>query len=181
MIETKKRYPLKSCDGYKTRSRSLCVVIFPYGSGLLVRSESIVHVYGRIEAGKEDKETHIESGIVGFKIKKQREDEEFNFTTPTGLASIRGTSGFLKVNLDETLLVVDEGLIEVSATKGTKQSGSVGVGNSALIFANGTVKINKTSKYNLNLLKKTKRVKTVKYRIETDNGSYEIEILEPQK
>ncbi len=179
--EAKKGIPLKSGDGIKTGTRSLAVVSFLDGSVLLIRAESIVHVYGNVDGVKEDKETHIESGIVGFKVKKQKEDEEFNFTTPTGLASIRGTGGFFKVNMDETLLVVEEGLIEVKGRKGTKQSGSVGAGNSALILADGTVKIEKTKKQSLNLLKKVKSVKTVKYKIETESGDYEIEILEKQK
>ncbi len=179
--KAKKGTPLKSGDGIKTGERSLAVISFLDGSVLLVRAESIVHVYGKVENGKEDKETHIQSGIVGFKVKKQSEDEEFNFTTPTGLASIRGTEGFFKVDLDETMLVVDEGTIDVRGLNGEKQSGTVSAGNTAIIKADGTVKIDRTTKGNLNLLDKVKRTKTVKYRIQTDEGEYEIEILEKQK
>lgn len=177
----KKGIPLRNGDGIKTGSRSLAVISFLDGSILLVRAESIVHVYGKVDAGKENKETHIESGIVGFKVKKQSEDEEFNFTTPTGLASIRGTQGFFKVDLNETMLVVEKGLIEVKGLKGAKESGSVSAGNTAVILANGTVQINKTNKKNLKLLDKVKKTKTVKYKIETDHGDYEIEILDKQQ
>jgi len=179
--EAKKGIPIRSGDGIKTGTRSLAVVSFLDGSVLLVRAESIVHIYGQVKAGSENKETHIESGIVGFKVKKQREDEKFTFTTPTGLASIRGTEGFFKVNLNETLLVVEEGLIEVRGLRGVKQSGSVGAGRTALILANGTVHIEKTNKKNIKLLNKVKKIRTVKYKIETDSGDYEIEILEKQK
>ena len=177
----KKGIPLRNGYGIKTGSRSLAVISFLDGSILLVRAESIVHVYGKVDAGKENKETHIESGIVGFKVKKQSEDEEFNFTTPTGLASIRGTKGFFKVDLNETMLVVEEGLIEVKGLKGAKESGSVSAGNTAVILANGKVRIDKTNKKNLKLLNKVKKTKTVKYKIETDKGDYEIEILDKQK
>jgi len=173
--------PLKSGDGIKTGERSLAVISFLDGSVLLVRAESIVHVYGKVDKGKEDKETHIQSGLVGFKVKKQAEDEEFNFTTPTGLASIRGTEGFFKVDLDQTMLVVHEGIIDVRGLNGEKQSGTVSAGNTAIIKADGTVKIDKTTKSNLNLLDKVKSTKTVKYRIQTEEGEYEIEILEKQK
>jgi len=173
----KKGIPLRSGDGIKTGSRSLAVISFLDGSILLVRAESIVHVFGKVESGKENKETHIESGIVGFKVKKQSKDEEFNFTTPTGLASIRGTQGFFKVDMNETMLVVEEGLIEVKGLKGAKESGKVGAGKTAVIRANGKVQITKTSKKNLKLLNEVKKTKTVKYRIETDHGDYEIEIL----
>jgi len=177
----KKGIPLRNGDGIKTGSRSLAVISFLDGSILLVRAESIVHVYGKVDAGKENKETHIESGIVGFKVKKQSEDEEFNFTTPTGLASIRGTQGFFQVDLNETMLVVEKGLIEVKGLKGAKESGSVSAGNTAVILANGKVRIDKTNKKNLKLLNKVKKTKTVKYKIETDKGDYEIEILDKQK
>jgi len=172
--------PLGNGDGVKTGKRSIAVVEFLDGSLLRVRPETEIEIYGEPKNGKQNKETEIKSGVVQFEITQQK-DEEFKFTTPTGLASIRGTSGFFKVNEQETILVVEKGIIDVFGKGGLKEKGTVEAGKTAFISANGSVKIQKTPANLLNELKNVKSTKTVKYKIETDDGEYEIEVLEEIK
>ncbi len=172
--------PLGNGDGVKTGKRSIAVVEFLDGSLLRVRPETEIEIYGEPKDGKQNKETEIKSGVVQFEITQQK-DEEFKFTTPTGLASIRGTSGFFKVGDEETILVVEKGIIDVLGKGGLKEKGTVEAGKTAYISANGSVKIQKTPDNLLNELKKVKSAKTVKYIIETDDGEYEIEVLEEIK
>ncbi|NOX17740.1 MAG: FecR domain-containing protein [Chlorobi bacterium] len=169
--------PLGNGDGVKTGKRSIAVVEFLDGSLLRVRPETEIEIFGEPKDGKQNKETEIKSGVVQFDITQQK-DEEFKFTTPTGLASIRGTSGFFKVNDDETILVVEKGIIDVFGKGGLKEKGTVEAGKTAFITSNGSVKIQKTPDNLLNELKNVKKTKTVKYKIETDDGEYEIEVLE---
>jgi hypothetical protein len=50
---------------------------------------------------------------VGFSIQKQRPQEEFQFTSPTSVASVRGTGGsFAATDSSDTLMVI-EGVVSL--------------------------------------------------------------------
>lgn len=170
--------PLQNGQEVKTGTKSLALILFTDGSGLLrVRENSILHIYGEQEVNKLNKNTFIQKGQLGFQVSKQ-EDEQFKFTTPTVVASIRGTGGFIDVENDSsTTIVCESGLIELQATGGSRQSGSLSGGNSADIGADGQININPTTQQQQNQLNMNKQTETKKVKIKTKEGEIEIEYL----
>ena len=170
--------PLQDGQEIKTGNKSLALILFTDGSGLLrVRENSILHIYGEKEINKLNKNTFLEKGQLGFQVSKQ-EDEQFKFTTPTVVASIRGTGGYIDVEDDSSTTVVCEtGLIELQATGGEKQSGNLSAGNSANISSNGQIQINPMSQEQQSELNKNKQTETKKIKIKTKEGEIEIEYL----
>lgn len=130
---------LASGDEVKTGSKSLALIKFLDNSLLRVRENSSVRIYADKRQDRSlSKNTYIERGRVNFEISKQKNDE-FRFTTPTIVASIRGTRGSFNVMDDGTsLLLVDEGSIEVTSTVGEKQKELIGAGRYALVQRNGS-------------------------------------------
>lgn len=166
-------------DEVRTGDRSLALLKFLDNSLLRVRENSIVTIYGDKEGTSLNKNTFIQEGKVGFEISKQ-EDEEFKFTTPTGVASIRGTTGFFEVPEDGSMLLfVSEGLVELESLRGSKETGAVGAGQVGQISPGGELRIEKASdevqkKYNT-----LKRDETKRIRIKLDNGQeYILEYIE---
>jgi hypothetical protein len=84
---------LKSGYQLKTEAGSLALIRFADESKLLVREKSIVEIKGQVQ-GRQiiDRDVHVQNGGLGFSVKKQ-ETEQFRFSTPISVASIRGTDG----------------------------------------------------------------------------------------
>ena len=168
---------LSDKDIVRTGARSLALVSFLDGSLLRVREKSELTIYGEKSKEKLNKNTYIDEGRVSFDVAKQ-EDEEFKFTTPTMVASIRGTGGLIEVLEDRsTLLSLETGLVEVLARMGEKQAGTLTAGNTAYVGTDGQVKIEETTAPQLQKLKKDKKMQTKVLRIRTPNGILEIEYL----
>jgi hypothetical protein len=53
----------------------------------------------------------LNGGAFGFEVKKQKQNEQFQLTSPTSVASIRGTKGKMSGGLGNDTLVVTEGLV----------------------------------------------------------------------
>jgi hypothetical protein len=174
--------PLQDGQEVKTGTKSLALILFTDGSGLLrVRENSILHIYGEKDAQKLNKNTFLQKGQLGFQVSKQ-EDEQFKFTTPTVVASIRGTGGYIDVPDDSsTTIVCETGLIQLQATGGQKQSGDLAGGNSANINSNGQITINPMTQNQQNQLNKNKQTETKKIKIKTKEGEIEIEYLPENK
>lgn len=174
--------PLQDGQEVKTGTKSLALILFTDGSGLLrVRENSILHIYGEKEADKLNKNTFLQRGQLGFQVSKQ-EDEQFKFTTPTVVASIRGTGGYIDVeNENSTTIVCETGLIELEATGGTRETGSLAGGNAANINSNGNITINPMTQNQQDQLKKNKQTDTKKIIIKTKEGDIEIEYLPENK
>lgn len=173
----------------KTGHKSMALILFTDGSGLLrVRENSIANIYGEQKGKTINKNTFVQEGSVGFDVKKQEEDEEFKFTTPTVVASIRGTAGLVQVEkLSEglqgeeasfrTTVIVEKGNVEVQSLVGDKQTLNVNSGESAVVDPTGNINIQNISTSQLNDLKKSKIDETKKIRIKTKDGVLEIEYL----
>jgi hypothetical protein len=114
--ETAKRgQTLGSGDMVKTGTRSLAVVKFKDNSLIRVRELTELTVTGTLEQRKFSKSVIMQKGGVGFKISDQQAGEEFRFTSPTSVASIRGTGGLFAIGREDTLTVVD-GLVALLNT-----------------------------------------------------------------
>ncbi|MEN8193946.1 MAG: FecR family protein, partial [Bacteroidota bacterium] len=168
--------PLNSGEQVRTGFRSLALVLFTDGSGLLrVRENSILNIYGKEEKKNLNKNTEIEKGFVGFEINKQ-EAEEFKFTTPTAVAAIRGTEGFIEIGKNNlTIVACSEGKIEVESLIGLKDRIFVEAGFVAIQQQNGKLKLEKLTDDILEKLKHTKNSSLEKLLIETKEGTIEVE------
>jgi hypothetical protein len=129
---------LSSNDEIKTGDKSLALIKFSDNSILRVRENSNLKIYADKNRGDLSKNTYIDNGKVGFQVTKQQ-NEEFKFTTPTMVASIRGTSGELEVNQDSTLLIVGEGTIDIKALKGLMGSETVTGGQHIVVDKDGNI------------------------------------------
>lgn len=180
--EAKVGIPLNDGEEVRTGFRSLALILFTDGSGIMrVRENSILHIYGKEDERKIDKNTFIEKGKISFEVSKQ-EDEEFKFTTPTVVASIRGTNGNIDVRDDSTTAVsVGRGLIELAATMGSRSTSSVSGGNTAVIDTRGNIEVRASSDVEIMDIKKSQNVETDVLRIKTDNGTLEIRYLAPEE
>lgn len=165
-------------DEIKTGSRSLALIKFLDNSLLRLRENSIVTLYGTKEESKLNKNAVIQQGRVGFEVTPQ-DDQEFKFTTPTAVASIRGTTGFFEVPIDGSfLLFVKEGLVDVESLVGTQQSGSVSNNQVAKVDAEGNVVVEEASEEVKNQYETMTKDNTKRIRLKLDNGEdYIIEYL----
>ncbi|HPI38448.1 MAG TPA: FecR family protein [Ignavibacteriaceae bacterium] len=171
---------LESGNEIKTGKKSLALIKFTDNSLLRVVENTSLKIYADKKTATKDisKNTHIDKGELGFEVKKQQ-DEEFKFTTPTMVASIRGTSGTVEVYDDGTsLLSVETGEVEVNATLGDKQSGNVTAGKYATVNLDGQLDIKESTPEIQKKQEKTRRSETKKLMIKTNKGFIVIEYYE---
>lgn len=103
---------LSSGDRVKTGEASVAVIKFKDNSLVLVRERSVLTVTGATKGSLFSKSVNVENGAVEFNIKKQRSDEEFRFSSPTSVASIRGTGGqFVSCLLSDTLTLIEGAVV----------------------------------------------------------------------
>jgi len=126
----KKGETLASGDKVKTGVRSVAIIKFKDNSLVRVRELTELTVTGSMNGSAFSKSVEMKSGVVGFNIKKQQVGEEFRFSSPTSVASIRGTGG--SFTLGDTLVVI-EGAIEfentISSTLVNVLAGFTGISN----------------------------------------------------
>ena len=158
----------------KTGSNSLALVLFMDGSLLRVRENTMLTIYGNKDGNKMKTNTYIDKGKLAFDVKKQGEDE-FKFTTPTAVASIRGTSGLFKVDSLGTTLVGVEGIIDVSCPNDPNKYGVLNPGQTVYLDQNCNLVINQSSKDDSKEYDNTNNTTSKKVKIKTSYGDIEIE------
>ncbi len=85
---------LLSGDKVRTGENSFVVIKFIENSIVRLQEKSEVTIRGNIAQNRQfSKNVYLDRGAFGFDVKKQRPDEKFEFSTPTSVASIRGTEG----------------------------------------------------------------------------------------
>lgn len=84
---------LKSGYEVRTQPKSIAVIKFQDNSKLVVREKSIAQIRGQAQ-GRQilDRQVYMTKGGIQFSVTKG-EKEQFRFTSPISVASIRGTSG----------------------------------------------------------------------------------------
>lgn len=175
--------PLNDGGEVKTGTKSLALVLFTDGSGLLrVRENSILNIYGERKDRKMNKNTFIQKGLIGFDVSKQAEDEEFKFTTPTVVASIRGTDGYVNVEDDSTTtIVLESGSAYLTARQGSQQSTTLTSGNKATIDKYGNMESGGFTESERQTYKQTLNTNTKKLKIRTNQVEIEIEYYTNQQ
>ena len=123
---------LTSGDYLRTGKKSLAIVKFTDNSMLRVRELSEMRILGEIRGTALSKTVDIQTGGFGFDIRKQQ-DEEFIFTSPTSVASIRGTKGKMTTGSEGDTMIVTEGTINLtnnaSQRNVTLPAGTIGFSN----------------------------------------------------
>lgn len=133
---------LASGDEVKTGEKSFAIVKFLDGSVVRVREQSAL----KIKHDAQGKSVDLESGAFGFEIQKQ--NEKFTFTSPTSVASIRGTQGILIAGEENDTLVISEGLVNLK-NKASENNADVGAGYIGFSNSDGTVTIRKATEKEL--------------------------------
>ena len=169
--------PLDDGGEVRTGEKSLALVLFLDGSLLRVRANSILHIYGKKKEKAMDKNTFIQKGLVGFDVKKQSADEEFKFTTPTVVASIRGTSGYLQYSEDSTFtMYLASGSAGLYAQS---DCDSIAAGNTVVIRSNGQCISRVATQQDENTNDQTNKSVIKKIKIRTNKGEVNIEYYGP--
>jgi hypothetical protein len=105
-----------------------------------VRELSELTVTAELKGTAFSKSVNLEQGVVGFNVQKQRTDEEFRFTSPTSVASIRGTGGRLSsIDSTDTLTVID-GTVRLTNSVSSLYA-DVGAGFTGISNPDGTVRV----------------------------------------
>jgi len=127
-------------DGYdvKTEAKSLAVIKFVDNSKLVVREKSIATIQGKMQ-GKEilDRSVHMTKGNIKFQVTKG-EKEQFRFTSPISVASIRGTSGDWGQTDSLTQYVMLTGILNL-LNLNSNRSEDVGAGQTGITDINGNL------------------------------------------
>lgn len=134
---------LYSGDFVRTGDRSIAIVKFTDNSMLRVREKSELKVLGDAKDGILSKTVAIERGEFSFDIPKQQK-EKFTFTSPTSVASIRGTQGNMQSDQAGDLLTVTNGLVSLLNTVSNK-SVDVGAGQTGLSRRDGSIEVREAS------------------------------------
>ncbi len=129
---------LSSGERVRTGEKSIAIIKFKDNSMLRVREKTEVIVHGTQDKKTFSKSTDLERGVIGFNIKKQQKGEEFRFSSPTSVASIRGTSGQFGAEDSSDKLIVLEGLVRLM-NKVSARSVDIEGGFTGISFRDGTL------------------------------------------
>ncbi len=134
-------------DLVRTQKESFALIKFNDASTLRLGPNAEVQVYGENNPSS----ANVSSGDVDFTMTK-RKTKPFEFTTPTSVASIRGTQGLLVVQLDGTdFLTILEGLVRFS-NKYSNRFVDVGAGQTSESLKDGNINVHNSTQNDLNRL-----------------------------
>jgi hypothetical protein len=168
---------LSDRDEIKTGNKSLAIILFTDGSGQLrIRENAVLQIYGQKDNKQLNKNALLQNGTISFEVSKQA-NEEFKFTTPTAVASIRGTGGLLGANSDSTQLILEHGSVDFNSLIQGGGGGTLTGGQTGTIYRNGTFTFHQTNANEKKLLESGKNVNTKKVRVKVGNKILEIEYL----
>jgi hypothetical protein len=104
---------LKAGDRVKTGVQSLAILKFNDRSIVRVRENSEISMITEANGKGSVKTIDGSNGAYGFDIQKQQENDRFRFTSPTSVASIRGTMGTWSSGGGNDTLVLPVGLVNL--------------------------------------------------------------------
>lgn len=128
---------LAAGDAVRTGQKSLAVIKFLDNSIVRVRELSEISMSTEVTGALRLKTIQISRGAYGFDVRKQQ-NEQFRLTSPTSVASIRGTRGKYSGGGGNDTLVVAEGLVNL-ANKNSGKDLDVPAGYIAFSSDDGTL------------------------------------------
>lgn len=180
-IKTKTATQLKTKDLLNTGKRSVAVLKFLDGSIVRVRENSTIMIL----ADKKDKglikNTKLENGKIVFEVNKQSIDDSFIITTPTAVATIRGTSGLVEI-LDNgsTLLIVETGVVEIQSTGENKETKSVEAGTTSIINPDGSIVSTESTEEQKKSFQNANKTNEKVMQIQTNRGNFKFYYLDSE-
>lgn len=166
--------PLPNGGQVRTEAKSLAVVNYYEGSLIRVRENSILNIYSKKEGKKLIHDTNILKGTVQFEVKKQGEDE-FKFTTPTAVASIRGTDGLIFSDSTVTRVFLESGELYIESITDPTKNGRIVGGEKVVQNEDGSFTTSPLTNEEKEIIEKAKIQTTKKVIIRTPHGDVEIE------
>jgi hypothetical protein len=131
--------PLMGEDQVSTGTKSFALVKFSADNSIVrVREQSLLTIKGEGPKQSLIKEVYLDKGGVGFSVTKQRQNQEFRLTSPTSVASIRGTKGWWSRSEYADTLIVIEGLVNLR-NRNSNREVDVGAGFIGISYSDGTV------------------------------------------
>lgn len=104
--------PLKKQELVRTGLKSVAIIKFTDKSIVRLLENSELEILG----GKQPKQTlndmKLQKGAIGFNITK-KQNEQYTFSSPTSVASIRGTKGKFHSQDELDILIVTEGIVNL--------------------------------------------------------------------
>ncbi len=150
-VKAKSATPMIAGDIIRTQENSFAIIKFLENSMIRVQEKSEVTVSGEIAKGEFSKNVYLQRGEVGFQVKK-RPNEKFEFSTPTSVASIRGTSGLLIAGQDSTdVLILGSGSVDFKNLISNIIQ-NIKAGQTGYSMADGTIKVEESSQEDQRLL-----------------------------
>jgi hypothetical protein len=137
---------LKSGYQVRTEESSLAMIKFSDESKLIVRQKSIVDIKGQV-SGRQilDRNIYTEKGNIQFNVVKQ-EKEQFRFSSPISVASIRGTVGAFIAGADSIdNLIINHGLATLLNLL-SNNSQDVGDNQTGVSDGHGNVNLHQSTK-----------------------------------
>jgi hypothetical protein len=137
---------LKSGYEVRTQDKSFAMIKFADESTVRLREKSIITIQGEVSGSKIlRRDVFIERGRAVFNIKKQ-ETEQFRFTSPISVASIRGTEGGTGFDPGTTTsdITIITGTAEFSSTR-TQCKVTVRAGQTGVVDSTGSCKADTAS------------------------------------
>jgi hypothetical protein len=122
----------------RTGVRSFALIKFNDNTMVRVREESEITLAGARTGDRFSKSVDVTGGAVGFKVQRQRSGEEFRFTSPTSVASVRGTEGFFATSAAGDTLTILKGLVRLLNLT-SQTSADVGEGFTGISTPDGSV------------------------------------------
>jgi len=131
---------LNSGTQVRTGAQSFSILKFADNSVVRVTENSEIVVRGdKSGSGAMTKTVELNLGKVGFNIKKQGPNEQFRFTSPTSVASIKGTTGYY--NPTSLLILTGSGILSRPDGTGGKELKGGEIGE----IMNGEVQVRKAT------------------------------------
>ncbi len=129
---------LTNGDRIRTGEKSMAIIKFMDNSLVRVREQTEVTVTGAMNGSNFQKSVDIRTGVIGFTVQKQHAGEQFKFTSPTSVASIRGTGGSVNSTGSGDTLTVLEGIVSFQ-NRGSNQSTDVQAGFTGISLPDGSI------------------------------------------
>ncbi len=134
---------LGSGDLIRTGDKSFAIVKFKDNSIVRVREKSELKLEGDVKGTAFSKSIELNRGVIGFEIQKQ-ENEQFTFTSPTSVASIRGTKGAFGSGDEGDELIVVQGMVNLLNTS-SNSFVDVGAGQTGISRPSGQIEVRSSS------------------------------------
>ncbi len=134
-------------SGYELRTEqgSFAMIKFPDETKIIVRQNSIVQVKAQVQGRQVlDRNIYMTRGNVAFDVKKQA-TEQFRFSSPISVASIRGTQGGYSSGADSVdQLIINEGLATLTNLL-SHLSQDVSTGQIGITYGDGHIDVHNSS------------------------------------